>query len=73
MRTTGVRDGLAALYEQEATMSTEKNTSDAEQSIAMDPEEERAAATHATEATEPADEGVGALTDDEDREPDTPN
>ena len=45
---------------------------EAESRIGMSAEEERRAARR-PEATEPADVGVGALTDDEGREPDTEN
>lgn len=50
-----------------------REPSEAESRIGMSAEEEQREVRRQSEGTEPADEGVGALTDDEGREPDTAN
>lgn len=44
-----------------------------ESTISMSPDEERRYLENTEQQTEPADEGVGAVTDNEDRDPATEN
>lgn len=56
-----------------AQHSRDKGPSEAEKTIAMDPHEEKRFMDEEGSMGEPADGGVGAMTDDQERNPDTDN